>query len=114
MNFKEFVETGKLEKFRSVKIDLTEEDSEVNELVEEVAQEFELDDLLELRNMLNDELKKKYRGKLKIDYVLDEYINTDKRTKNLKNKMITSLFEANDKVAKAKTKLERLLGSGLE
>ena len=114
MNFKEFIDTGKLDKFRSVKIDLTDEDSEANELVEEVAAGFELNDLLELREMMNDKLKKEYRGKLKIDFVLNEYINTDKRTKKLKNKLIGSLFEANDKVAKMKTEVERLLGLGLE
>ena len=107
MNFKEFVETGKLEKFRKVKLALTDSDSEVDELVSEVN-----DDLLELRNILNDRLKKNYRGKLKIDFCLTEYINSNKYSKKAEKVRMAHekfILEANEIMAKAQTELERTL-----
>jgi hypothetical protein len=107
MNFKEFVETGKLEKFRKIKLDLTENDSEVDELIGEVD-----DELLKLRNVLNSKLKKDYRGKLKIDFCLTEYINKNKyskKTERVRDNYQKFILEANEIMAKAKTELERTL-----
>jgi len=103
MNFKEFVDTGKLEKFRKIKIELTNKGSDVDELVSEVDT-----DLLELRKLLNERLKKDYRGKLKIDFCITEYINKrDKREKTVRDRFQKYLLEANDIMAKAKTDIER-------
>jgi hypothetical protein len=111
MNFKEFVDTGKLEKFRKIKIDLTDEGSDVDDLVSEVDTE-----LLELRNILNKKLKKDYRGKLKIDFCITEYINkrkaNDQRTKTVRDRFQKYLLEANDIMAKAKTDIERSIKKG--
>jgi uncharacterized protein with von Willebrand factor type A (vWA) domain len=116
MNFQEFIDTGKLDKFRKVKIDLTDKKSDG--LVEEIAKDFELSELLELRELLNKRLQKEYRGKLKIDYCLaEDYINTNNDGKlvkeRLKNRFRRHLDEANDKVAKAKTEIERKISSML-
>lgn len=109
MNFQEFIDTGKLDKFRKVKIDLTDKKSDG--LVEEIAKDFGLSELLELRELLNDNLKKEYRGKLKIDYCLPEdYINSIVKNR-LKDRFCKHLDEANDKIAKAKTKIERKISS---
>ena len=113
MNFQEFIDKGKLDKFRKVRIDLTEKKSGTDGLIEEIAESFQLSELLELRKLLNDKLEKEYRGKLRIDYCLPEdYINSIVKDR-LKSQFCKHLNEANDKVAKAKTKIERKISSML-
>ena len=111
MNFKEFIDNGKLNKFRKIRLDLTEHDSDANTLIEEIVDGFKLNELLELRNILNDKLKKNYRGKLKIDFCLTEINKNSKRNKTLREKWQKYILEANDKVAKAKTKVEKVLSN---
>ena len=111
MNFKEFIDNGKLNKFRKIKLDLTEHDSDINNLVEEFVNKFELNELLELRNILNNKLKRSYRGKLQIDFCLTEINKNGIRIKALRKKWQKYILEANDKVAKVKTEVERILSN---
>jgi hypothetical protein len=107
MKFKEFVDTGKLAKFRSIKLGLTDQDTKNDELVRECIDEFELDDLMELKKILNENLKDNYRGKLKFDFCLDDININNIIAERIKDRFRKYMFEANDKIAKSKTEVER-------
>lgn len=59
--------------FRSMNIDLVEEDTGNSEVVKRLTEKYMLDDTaLQLLERANKELKRMYRGKLKFDFCLEE------------------------------------------
>ena len=99
--------------FRSLNLDLVEEDTNNIDIVKRVSEKYMLDDMaLQLLERANKELKKMYRGKLKFDFCMEEQGFTpdkvkieDRKVKQLKEKW----FKFNNELSEIQTVLETKL-----
>jgi hypothetical protein len=111
MRFKTFL--GDDEKtFQQLKIGLVKQKSDYDEVVRKVSEKHQLsNEIIELRNHLNEKLHNVYQGKFKFDFCLQEDINIDdlktKRKGKLIDRLKTEVFGSNDKLAQSKTNMER-------
>ena len=99
--------------FRSLNLDLVEEETGNLELVKRVSEQYSLDDTaLQLLERANKELKKMYRGRLKFDFCLDtqgmlpEEVKIEKRkVRQLKEKW----FKFNNELSEIQIDFEKSL-----
>jgi len=99
--------------FRSLNLDLVEEDTGNKDLVKQILQKHGLDDTaLELLERANVELKKMYRGKLKFDFCMEneglspEDVKIEKRkVRQLKEKW----FKFNNELSEIQIDFEQSL-----
>ena len=104
--------------FRSLNLDLVEEDAGNSELVERLSKEFALDDAAQqLLERANAELKKMYRGKLRFDFCMenqgctpDEVKIEKKKVRQLKEKW----FKFNDELSGIQITFEERLKKSLQ
>lgn len=99
-------------KFRALDCKLVEEETGHKELVEKVVNKYDLgNDILELYELLNKDLKKHYKGKLKLDFTLDEGkpVNTLKVKSGREQFIKKRVYEFVDELAKTQRKLESYL-----
>jgi len=99
-------------KFRALSLKLVDEETGHKELVEKVIDKHELgNDILELYELLNKDLKKHYRGKMKFDFTLEEGkdVDTLKIKTGRKQFIKKKCFEFVDELAKTQRKLESYL-----
>jgi hypothetical protein len=98
--------------FRSMNIDLVEEDTGNIDLVKKITEIYLLDEMaIELLEKANRELKKMYRGKMKFDYCMEEQGFTPeqiriepKKVRQLKEKW----FKFNNELSELQIDFERL------
>lgn len=101
-------------KFRLLRLKLVKEKTQHDQLVDKVADKYEMDkeSILSLRELLNADLKKKgFRGQEIFDFVLDEgedieEIKLEKRKKDLLRKRH---FELEGELAQIKSRFEKKL-----
>jgi hypothetical protein len=101
-------------KFRLLRLRLVKEKTQHDQLVDKVADKYEMDkdSILSLRELLNQDLKKKgFRGQEIFDFVLEEgedleEIKLDKRKKDLLRKRH---FELEGELAQIKSRFEKKL-----
>jgi len=99
-------------KFRVLDCKLVNEETGNKELVEKVVDKYELgNDILELYDLLNKDLRKHYKGKLKFDFTLGEGKPVDvlKIKSGRKDFIKKKVFEFEDVLAKTQRKLESYL-----
>jgi hypothetical protein len=104
--------------FRSLNLDLVEEETGNSELVKTIAEDYELDDAaLQLLEKANAELKKMYRGKLRFDFCMenqgltpDEVKIERKKVRQLKEKW----FKFNDELSDIQIDFEEKLKKSLQ
>lgn len=97
--------------FQQLKIGLVKQKSDYDVVVRKVSEKHQLsNEIIELRNNLNEKLHNVYQGKFKFDFCLQEDINIDD-LKTRKGKVMdhlkTEVFGSNDKLAQSKTNMER-------
>jgi hypothetical protein len=98
--------------FRSMNLDLVEEDTGNTDLVQKMTETYLLDEAaMELVGRANKELKKMYRGKLKFDFCMEEQGLTPeeiriepKKVRQLKEKW----FKFNNELSELQIDFERL------
>ena len=104
--------------FRSLNLDLVEEDTGNSEIVKRMSEEYSLDEAAqELLERANIELKKMYRGKLKFDFCMenegllpDEVKIEKKKVRQLKEKW----FKFNDELSAIQIDFEEKLKKSLQ
>jgi hypothetical protein len=104
--------------FRSLNLDLVEEETGNSDTVQKVSEEYALDDAAQqLLDRANAELKKMYRGKLKFDFCLEnEGLTPDdvkiekKKARQLKEKW----FRLNDELSEIQIDFEEKLKKSLQ
>jgi hypothetical protein len=104
--------------FRSLNLDLVEEDTGNADLVKRVSEKYMLDDAaLMLLEKANKELKKMYRGKLRFDFCLEEQGMTPDEVK-IERRKVRQLkekwFQFNDELSNIQLGLEKTLRKGLQ
>jgi len=99
--------------FRSLSIKLVNKKSDYNIIVSEICQKFLLSEkvIFELKEKLNNELKRAYRGKYIFDFCLDEGIPIDKIKAPKKNhdRLTLKMFEVNESFEQTKKNIEKKL-----
>ncbi len=104
--------------FRSLNLDLVEDDTGNSDLVKRVSEKYLLDDTaLILLERANKELKRMYRGKLKFDFCLEEQgmkpdeVKIEKRkVRQLKEKW----FKFNDELSEIQINFEKNMRKSLQ
>lgn len=104
--------------FRSLNLDLVEEDTGNSEIVKKISDAYALDDAAQqLLDRANVELKKMYRGKLRFDFCMEnEGLTPDdvkierKKVRQLKEKW----FKFNDELSEIQINFEERLKKGLQ
>jgi hypothetical protein len=101
-------------KFRMLKLKLVDQETEHEKIVEEVGKKYDLetDTILELRQLLNKDLKAKgYKGPKIFDFVLDEGENVDtlKIDRRRKGALKRKHLELQESLDAIKSKFEREL-----
>lgn len=102
--------------FRSLKLDLVEEETGNIDVVKRISEEYFDDSALQLLEKANAELKRLYRGKLRFDFCLDEQgISPDEikigttKSKRIKEKW----FKLNDELSEIQNRFEIKLKESL-
>lgn len=99
-------------RFRILDCKLVNEETGNKELVEKVVDKYELgNDILELYELLNKDLRKHYKGKMRFDFTLGEGKPVDvlKIKSGRKDFIKKRMFEFVDELAKTQRKLESYL-----
>lgn len=105
--------------FRSLNLDLVEEDTGNSEIVKKISDEYALDDAAQqLLERANTELKKMYRGKLKFDFCIESEGLSPADIKNIEAKKVRKLkekwFKFNDELSEIQITFEERLKKGLQ
>ncbi len=99
-------------KFRGLDCKLVKEETGNKELVEKVVQQYELgNEILELYELLNKDLRKHYKGKMRFDFTSGEGKPVDvlKIKSGRRDFIKKRVFEFEDVLAKTQRKLEKYL-----
>ena len=99
-------------KFRVLDCKLVDEDTGNKELVQNIVDKYELgNDILELYELLNKDLRKHYKGKKKFDFTFGEGETVDvlKIKPGRKDFIKKRMYEFVDELAKTQKKLEKYL-----
>lgn len=111
MKFKDFVDQD-IKDFTELKLGLVEkEDTEIENLVRKVQRDFDLgSDVIKLKEELNKNLGKTYRGKYLFGFIkLERQMQIEKLkiNKTRQKQLKTEYFEKSGELAKTQTELER-------
>ena len=96
--------------FRSMNVKLVNGKTDYKDSVEKVQEKYIIDnDVIEIVECLNKQLRKFYKGKLKFDFCLDEGISINKIKLNERKRSVlkAKFFKACDKIGKAQTSVEK-------
>lgn len=97
-------------KFRALDIKLVKDEVDYSNIVKKVESKHKLsNEITDIINDLNRELRKHYKGRYIFNFCLDEGKNLGEIRMNKKNvdRLKMKLFEASDKLSKIKRKVEK-------
>ena len=107
MRFLKYIDNNII-KLKKLNIGLVSEKKEENKnIINEIQKKLNLDnEIIEIVNSLNNELKKVYNGKLKFDFCFENNNKINKINRKAINRIREKFFESNDKLSKIKKVIE--------
>lgn len=98
-------------KFRSMSISLTKQNEEVERVLKNIYEKYDIEQISPYIDNLNKELRKIYNGKFEFSlcYESEKKISTITDNKRKTEPLTLALFEANDKFSRIKSKLETII-----
>ena len=108
------VDNKNINKFREMKISITDERVDHSEILKELYTSFDIEPLEPLLEKLNKELRSFYHGKYFFDLCLEDKKIPVKDYKRKSDRLTLALFDANDRLSKVKSKVETILKNSIK